>query len=128
LDRARGKLVEEVVGGVRRRVGPPVSVTGALATGRVLRRLLARVGQLSAIAPMAVLVHGEVEPTDAALLDAVLYGIGVAAEVGGQRKALVEPEPVETFSGPFQWWVSELAYRELAPELDQSEPTPSPGG
>lgn len=126
LNKAGGSLVKEGPGGVRRQVGPPATVTGVLASGRVLSRLLVRVGQLSAIAPMAVILHGEVEPTDAALLDAALYGVGVITKVRGQREVLLFPEPVEEDDGPFPWWISELAYRELIRERDRSETTLSP--
>lgn len=96
--------------------GPPATITAAMAKGRTLRVLLGRVGQLSAVAPMAVMVATDIDPTDPALLDAGLYGIGVAA--GPSEKILTFPAPVEPVNGWFPWWVSELAY---AAALNENE-------
>lgn len=91
----------------------PLVVTGVLAVGRSLDRPLRRVGQLSAVAPMAVVVQHQVEADDPALLEATLYGVGVGCSMRGALTRISEPEPVIPRPGPFLWWIAELAYQEL---------------
>jgi hypothetical protein len=101
-------------GGWARTIRPPAAVLAAVAQGRRLRNLIARVGQLSAVAPMVVEVDRTVRADDPALLDAGLYGVGVATVVRGQREVRIRPAPVVPTIGVFSWWVAELAYAELA--------------
>lgn len=92
---------------------PPLVVSGAVAAGRKFERLLQRVGQLSAVAPMAVVIQREVDQADPGLLEANLYGVGVGCSINGQLTRVSEPEPVVPMPGPFLWWVAELAYGQL---------------
>jgi hypothetical protein len=96
-----------------RTIRPPATVLAAVAKGRRLRNLIARVGQLSAVAPMVVEVDRAVSADDPALLDAALYGVGVASVVRGQREIRIRPAPVAPTIGVFSRWVAELAYAEL---------------
>jgi hypothetical protein len=100
-------------GGWVRTIRPPATVLAAVAQGHRLRALIERVGQLSALAPMVVEVDRDVSADDPALLDAGLYGVGVATVVRGQREVRVRPAPVVPTIGVFSWWVAELAYAEL---------------
>jgi hypothetical protein len=100
-------------GGWVRTIRPPAMVLAAVAQGHRLRTLIERVGQLSALAPMVVEVDRDVSADDPALLDAGLYGVGVATVVRGQREVRVRPAPVVPTIGVFSWWVAELAYAEL---------------
>lgn len=92
---------------------PPVCVSGALAVGRSLERLLHRVGQLSAVASMAVVVQRDVDPADPWMLDAALYGVGVARSDNDVLTTVSQPEPVTPTLGPYRWWISELAYQQI---------------
>jgi hypothetical protein len=94
-------------------IRPPATVLAAVTQGGQLRNLIERVGQLSAVAPMAVEVDHAVRSDDPALLDAGLYGVGVASVVSGRREVRVRPAPVAPTLGAFSWWVAELAYAEL---------------
>lgn len=98
---------------LRRVVRSPVVVSGVLAVGRSLDRPLRRVGQLSAVAPMAIVVQHQVEADDPVLLEAALYGVGVGCSMRGALTRISEPEPVIPRPGPFLWWIAELAYQEL---------------
>ena len=92
---------------------PPLVVTGVLAVGRSLDRPLRRVGQLSAVAPMAIVVQHQVEVDNPVLLEAALYGVGVGCSTRGALTRISEPEPVLPQPGPFLWWIAELAYQQL---------------
>lgn len=98
---------------LQRVVHPPLTVSGVLAVGRSLDRPLRRVGQLSAVAPMAVVVQHQVEADDPVLLEAALYGVGVGCSTRGALTRISEPEPVIPRPGPFLWWIAELAYQQL---------------
>ena len=89
---------------------PPLRITGALAIGRRFDRILRRVGQVSALAPMAVVVPQAVDPTDAGLLDAQLYGVGVGSALGGVVTPVIGAAAVVPTLGPYLWWIAELAY------------------
>ena len=102
---------------------PATVVTGAVAVGRDLPRLLARVGQLSAVAPMGLVRRGGVESSDACVLNAALYGVGVAAFVNSEVEVILEPQAVRPTPGPFLWWTAELAYAEILDNLSRAGPT-----
>ena len=96
------------------RVGrPPLNVSGALAVGRSVERLVRRVGQLSAVAPMGIVVQRDVEPTDPWLLNAALYGMGTAISRGGAMISISKPECVIPTLGAYRWWICEMAYAQL---------------
>ena len=103
---------------------PPVRISGALAIGRQFDSVLRRVGQVSALAPMAVVVQRAIDPADAGLLDAQLFGVGVGTALGGVVTLLVEAAPVVPTPGPYLWWIAELAYEQLIGELSGRVPTP----
>ena len=92
---------------------PPLKVTGAIAVGRSPERLVRRVGQLSAVAPMAVVLQGGVERHDPWLLNTSLYGMGVAQSRGGTVTTLSMPDDVTPTLGPYRWWICEMAYERL---------------
>ena len=96
-----------------RTVRPPLRITGALAIGWRFDRILRRVGQVSALAPMAIVVQRAVDPIDAGLLDAQLYGVGVGSVLGGVVTPILGAAAVVPTPGPFLWWVAELAYERL---------------
>ena len=127
LDRLHGipaGVVEELDDSVIRAARPPVRITGALAIGRRFDRILTRVGQVSALAPMAVVVDRAVESTHSGVLDAQLYGVGVGVARGVGVTPMLAAAPVIPTPGPFQWWVSELAYKQLVDSLSRRQPTP----
>ena len=62
---------------------------------------------------MAVVTSSPVDDIDVGLLDAHLYGIGVAGWTSSRLVILVEPEPVVANRGPFLWWLAENAYHTL---------------
>ena len=127
LDRLHGipaGVVEELDDSVVRAARPPVSITGAIAVGRSFDRILARVGQVSALAPMAVIVDRAVDPTSSGVLDAQLYGVGVGVALAGDVTRVCDAAPVIPTLGPFLWWVSELAYEQLVDSLSRPVPTP----
>lgn len=105
---------------------PPLVVTGVLAVGRSLDRPLRRVGQLSAVAPMAIVVSHQVEADNPVLLEAALYGVGVGCSTRGALTRISEPEPVLPRPGPFLWWVAELAYQQLIDGRATDAPTLPP--
>ena len=72
-----------------------------------------RVGQMSAVAPMAVVVQGDVDPLDPWVLNAALYGMGVAQSRGGTVAPLSMPASVIPTLGVYRWWICELAYERL---------------
>lgn len=113
LSRAALPVVAADDDSLTRVVCPPLVLSGALAVGRRLDRPLRRVGQLSAIAPMAVVGQLQVDADDPVLLEAALYGVGVGCATSGALTRLVEPEPVIPMPGPFLWWIAELAYQQL---------------
>jgi hypothetical protein len=126
---AEARIEESARSAVRRtRAGyirvarPPLSITGVVAAGQELNRLLERVGQLSAIAPMGAALTRGVEASDAALLEARLFGIGVAQFTGDAPSLLAGAEPVHPTAGPFLWWVAELAYEQLLERLIDAGP------
>ena len=94
-------------------VCPPLVLSGALAVGRNLDRPLRRVGQVSAIAPMAVVGQHRVDVDDPVLLEAALYGVGVGCSTSGALTRILDPEPVIPMPGPFLWWIAELAYQRM---------------
>lgn len=96
---------------VIRHARSPVSVLGAVAEARRLVVALLRVGQMSAICPMGVIVSDRVHSDDPGLLDAVLFGVGVVA--GPDGALLTEPADVAPSPIPHRWWVAEVAYRQL---------------
>lgn len=114
--------VRSTPAGYRRSVRRPVKISGVTAAGRNLPRLLERVGQLSAIAPMGVVVHNSLANSDPALLDAALYGVGIARASGDHLELLACPESVHPTPGPFLWWIAELAYEQLLENLTTAEP------
>ena len=118
------EVVEERGDSLVRVLRPPLTITGAMAIGRRFDRILRRVGQVSAIAAMAVIVHRAVDPADAGLLDAQLYGVGVGTALGGVITPVVEAAPVVPTPGPYLWWIAELAYAQLVGELSGRVPTP----
>ena len=113
LARVASPVVSADGDSMTRVVRPPLVVSGVLATGRSLDRPLRRVGQLSAIAPMAVVVQHQVNIDDPGLLEAALYGVGVGCSANGVVTRISEPEPVIPMPGPFLWWVAELAYQQM---------------
>ena len=113
LARAALRVVAADNDSLTRIVRPPLVVSGALAVGRSLDRPLRRVGQLSAIAPMAVVVQHQVNTDDPGLLEASLYGVGVGCSTNGVVTRISEPEPVIPMPGPFLWWVAEVAYQQM---------------
>ncbi len=117
-------VVEERGDSMVRVARPPVRITGALAIGRRFDRILRRVGQVSALAPMAVVVQHAVDPTDAGLLDAQLYGVGVGTAVEGVVTAVLKAAPVIPTPGPYLWWIAELAYQRLVVDFNGGVPTP----
>ena len=92
---------------------PPLNVTGALVVGHSSERLVRRVGQLSAVAPMAVVLQGEVDPHDPWVLTASLHGMGIAQSRGGTVTMLSMPDGVIPTLGPYRWWICEMAYEQL---------------
>lgn len=114
LDQAPVSAVEAEGGSLVRKSCPPLAVSGVLAIGRNLERLLVRVGQLSAVASMAVVVQHDVDPADPWMLNASLYGVGVASSAHGDLVPVSAPEPVTPTLGPFMWWVAEKAYEQVA--------------
>ena len=127
LDRLHGipvGVVEELDGSVIRAARLPVTITGAIAVGRSVTRVLARVGQVSALAPMAVIVDRAVDPTSSGVLDAQLYGVGVGVALAGDFKRVHDAAPVIPTPGPFLWWVSEMAYEQLVDSFSRPVPTP----
>ena len=117
-----GPAVRATSAGYRRMVRPPVHISGVTASGRSLPRLLDCVGQLSAVASMGVVVHVGVTESDPALLDAALYGVGVAHAHGHELELVLYPGVVQPTTGPFLWWVAELAYEQLLGRLTTSGP------
>lgn len=103
---------------------PPVRISGALAIGRRFDSVLRRVGQVSALAPMAVIVQRAIDPADAGLLNAQLFGVGVGTALDGVITPLVEAAPVVPTPGPYLWLIAELAYEKLVGELSGRVPTP----
>ena len=89
---------------------PPVRFGGALSVGRTVRCPLERVGQVSALCPMGIAVLGGAEPDDPHVLEAGLYGVGVAHVRAGGVEVAAEPAGVQPTPGPFLWWVAEKAY------------------
>ena len=63
---------------------------------------------------MAVAVLGAVDPADPVVLEAQLYGVGVASVLGGDVTTLAAAAAVTPMPGPYLWWVTELAYQQLA--------------
>ncbi|MDE0613416.1 MAG: hypothetical protein OXI32_03275 [bacterium] len=114
IEQAPVSAVELAGGSVLRKSCPPLTVSGAFVVGDKLERLLRRVGQMSAIASMAVVVRREVDPSDPWMLNAALYGVGVAVSAHGDLTPVSEPEPVTPTLGPFMWWVAEKAYEQVA--------------
>ena len=113
LDRAPTAAVAADGGALIRENRPPLTVSGALAVGRRLERLVRRVGQLSAVASMAVVVQGDVDRADPWMLNAALYGIGVASSRGGQLTPVSEPRHIVPTLGAYRWWICELAYKQI---------------
>lgn len=103
---------------------PAVRISGALAIGQRFDSVLRRVGQVSALAPMAVIVRRAIDPADAGLLNAQLFGVGVGTALGGVIARVVEAAPVVPTPGPYLWWIAELAYEQLVGELSGRVPTP----
>lgn len=103
---------------------PPLSVSGALAVGQKLERLLQRVGQLSAIASMAIIVQNDVDADDPWMLNAALFGVGVARCKRGVLTPVSDPGTVIPTLGPYLWWVTELAYEQLTGCSKEVLPTP----
>ena len=113
LARAEAGIVAADGSRLERIACPPLVVSGVVAVGRKFERLLQRVGQLSAIAPMGVVIQRAVDEDDPGLLEANLYGVGVGCSASGEITRVSEPEPVVPMPGPFLWWVAELAYGRL---------------
>lgn len=88
----------------------PTTVTGAIAAGRTPSRLLERVGQLSAVCPMAIALPQQVARDEPAFLEAALYGVGVARATAADIEVMSPAEPVSPTPGPFRWWIAERAY------------------
>jgi hypothetical protein len=99
---------------VRRDVRPPVRLRGAAAVGPRLARLLDALGPLSAVCPTAaVLTRGWPAASDPALLDAQLFGVGVAVADHDGVHVVAPAQPVRADIGAYQWHVAELVYAEL---------------
>lgn len=113
LDRAPAAAVVTDGSSLMRKNQPPLTVFGALAVGRSLERLVRRVGQLSAVAAMAVVVQGDVDPADPWMLNAALYGMGVASSKSGQLTPVSEPSHIIPTLGAYRWWICELAYTQI---------------
>ena len=113
LARADAVIVAAHGNRVERIACPPLVISGVVAVGRRFERLLRRVGQLSAIAPMGVVIQREVDDADPGMLEANLYGVGVGCSANGEITQVSVPEPVVPMPGPFLWWVAELAYGQL---------------
>ena len=113
LDRAPTTAVVTEDGSLIREHRPPLNVTGAIAVGRLPERLVRRVGQLSAVASMAVVVQGDVDPADPWVLNAALYGMGVATCRSGRLTPVSEPNHVIPTLGAYRWWICELAYKQI---------------
>ena len=92
---------------------PPLNVSGALAVGRNLEHLVRRVGQLSAVAPMVVVLQGDVDQHDPWLLNASLYGMGVAQSRSGTLAPISMPASVVPTLGAYRWWICEMAYERM---------------
>ena len=120
LDQLPAGVVAVSNGSFTRLLAPPLTVTGVLAAGRKPERLVYRVGQLSAVASMAIVVQGDVDPADPWILNAGLYGMGVACSRKGQLTRLSEPGHVTPTLGVYRWWICERAYEQL---LASEQPT-----
>ncbi|MEO1061939.1 MAG: hypothetical protein AAFZ07_11010 [Actinomycetota bacterium] len=123
-DRAPKGVLTRRQGILGRTVQPPLRVRGALAIGRSFDAVLRRVGQVSALAPTAVIMRRPVEEDEPGLLNARLYGVGVAQEEGGVARALLYPGPVAPTLGPYSWWVAEMAYEALDASVSGDSPKP----
>ena len=113
LDRAPTTAVIADGGSLIRESRPPLTVSGVLAVGHSLERLVRRVGQLSAVASMAVVVQRDVDPVDPWMLNAALYGVGVARSRNGVLTSVSEPKHIIPTLGAYRWWICELAYKQI---------------
>ena len=120
LDRAPAAAVVTDGGSLIRESRPPLTVSGVLAVGPSLERLVRRVGQLSAVASMAVVVQRDVDPADPWMLNAAVYGVGVARSRNGRLAAVSEPKHIIPTLGAYRWWICELAYKEIAESVTSS--------
>ena len=123
LQGAPAAVVERRGDSLIRAVRPPLRIGGALAIARRADRALARVGQVSALTPMAVVVLGAVDPADPIVLEAQLYGVGVASVLGGDVTTLAAAAAVTPMPGPYLWWVTELAYQQMGGDQLPFSPT-----
>ncbi|MDE0653220.1 MAG: hypothetical protein OXI26_06180 [bacterium] len=124
LQNVRGVVVAGSDDSLVRAARPPLRISGALAIGQRFDSVLRRVGQVSALAPMAVIVRRVVDAADPGLLDAQLFGVGVGTALDGVITPLVEAAPVVPTPGPYLWLIAELAYEQLVGELSGRVPTP----
>ena len=99
--------------GVLRLARPPVRFGGALSIGRTAERPLRKVTQVSALTEMGIAVLGGAAEDDPAVLDARLFGVGVAHVRSGEVEVESAPAAVPPTPGPFMWWVAEKAYEQL---------------
>ena len=113
LNRAPTAAVVAHDGSLIRESRPPLTVSGALAVGRNLERLMRRVGQLSAVSSMAVVVQRDVNPVDPWMLSAALYGVGVARSQKGVLTSVFAPKHIIPTLGAYRWWICELAYKQI---------------
>lgn len=127
LDRAPEGAVSTDGSALTRANQPPLNVSGALAVGRNLEHLVRRVGQLSAVAPMAVVLQGDVDQHDPWLLNASLYGMGVAQSRSGTLAPISMPASVTPTLGAYRWWICELAYAQLIEHTQQAGSTVARG-
>lgn len=116
LKRLGGLRAVEIGEVVRRHVCPPLTIHGAVATGRNLGRLLEVLGPLSSVCPTAAVITGVEPPADdPALLNARLFGVAVGVRsrnnirVVSQAGAGFRPDV-----GAYQWHLAELVYSEIA--------------
>lgn len=99
---------------VRRDLRPPLRVKAAVASGPILRRLLADLGSFSAVCrTAAVLTGSQPDGDDPALLDARLFGVGVGVRSPNGISVLSEAGHVEGELGPYQWHLAEVLYAEF---------------
>lgn len=116
-------LIERDGGMVQRIVRRPVRVGGAVATGR-WSVASPRVGPLGTLCQVAVLTTERPRVAGNPVLEAAVYGLGLAwLNSDGTVELVQRPEPSLQVPGPYQWWLCEMTYSAVCDAVVSAVPT-----
>ena len=116
-------LIEHDGGIVQRIVRRPVRVGGAVATGRWVTASR-HVGPLGTLCEVAVLTTQRPRVAGNPVLEAALYGQGLAwLKSNGTVELVQRPEPSLRVPGPYQWQLCETIYAAACDVVVNTEPT-----